>query len=48
VRINGEPVEKWGAERYATLLHSAPSVTYTFLNGPQETAVEIPVFDLVP
>jgi hypothetical protein len=48
VRINGEPVEKWGAERYATLLHSAAKVTYTFLNGPKETDLELPVFDLVP
>ena len=48
VRINGEPVEKWGAERYATLLRTAKKITYTFLNGPKETDYDVPVIDLVP
>ena len=48
VRINGEPVEKWGYERYAALLKSAPKITYTFLVGTKETDVEVPVFELVP
>ncbi|MFI5337084.1 MAG: hypothetical protein ACHQ5A_09895, partial [Opitutales bacterium] len=48
VRLNGEPVEKWDSERYAALLRSAAKVTYTFLNGPKETDLEIPVIDLVP
>ncbi len=48
VRINGEPVEKWGAERYAALLRTAPEITYTFLQGPKETELKVPVIDLVP
>lgn len=48
VRINGEPVEKWGANRYAALLGTAAKVTYTFLHGPKETDLDIPVIDLVP
>jgi hypothetical protein len=47
-RINGEPVMKWDADRYNALLKSAPKVTYTFLNGPKETDLEVPVFELVP
>lgn len=48
VRINGEPVEKWGYERYAALLQTAAKVTYTFLTGTKEMDVEVPVFELVP
>ena len=48
VRINGEPVEKWGYERYAALLKTAAKITYTFLTGTKETDVEVPVFELVP
>lgn len=48
VRINGEPVEKWSYERYAELLKSAAKITYTFLNGPREFDLEIPLFELVP
>jgi len=48
VRINGEPVDKWGYDRYAALLKSAAKITYTFLTGTKETDVEVPVFELVP
>lgn len=48
VRINGESVEKWDAERYAALIHSAAKITYTFLTGPKETDLVLPVIDLVP
>ncbi|MDP2138618.1 MAG: aspartyl protease family protein [Candidatus Didemnitutus sp.] len=48
VRINGEPVDRWGLDRYATLLASAAKVTYTFLAGTREFDLEIPVFELVP
>ena len=48
VRINGEPVEKWGYERYAVLLQTAAKITYTFLTGTKETDVEIPIIELVP
>ncbi len=48
IRINGEPVEKWGYDRYADLVKSATKITYTFLTGTKETDVEVPVFELVP
>jgi len=48
IRINGEPVDQWGYERYAALLQQAAKITYTFLTGTQETDVEVPVFELVP
>lgn len=48
IRINGEPVEKWNHERYATLIASSARVTYTFISGTQEYDVEVPVFELVP
>jgi len=48
VRINGEPVDRWGYDRYAALLRSATRVTYTFLAGAQETDHELAVVDLVP
>ena len=48
VRINGEPVEKWGYERYAALLKTAGKITYTFLTGTKEMDVEVPIFELVP
>lgn len=48
VRINGEPVDRWGYERYATLLRTASRATYTFLAGAQERDHELAVVDLVP
>jgi hypothetical protein len=48
VRINGEPVERWNQERYATLMAAAVSITFTFISGTQEYDVEIPVIELVP
>lgn len=48
VRINGEPVDRWDYERYAALLRTAPTVTYTILSGAQEIDYELPVIDLVP
>ncbi|MBI2814931.1 MAG: aspartyl protease family protein [Opitutae bacterium] len=48
VRINGEPVEKWGYERYAALLKTAAKITCTFLTGAKELDVEVPIFELVP
>lgn len=48
IRINGEPVDKWGYDRYAALLKEAAKITYTFLTGTKETDVEVPVFELVP
>jgi Aspartyl protease len=48
VRINGELVDQWSFDRYATLLQSAAKITFTFLAGTKETDVEIPVFEIVP
>jgi C-terminal processing protease CtpA/Prc len=48
IRINGELVDKWTFDRYATLLRTAARITYTFLTGTKETDVEVPVFELVP
>jgi hypothetical protein len=48
IRINGEPVEKWSFDRYAALVKSAATITYTFLTGTKESDVQVPVFDLVP
>lgn len=48
VRINGEPVEKWGYERYAALLQTAAKITYTLLTGTKEMDIEVPIFELVP
>ncbi|MDB6168327.1 MAG: hypothetical protein JWM88_1191 [Verrucomicrobia bacterium] len=47
-RINGESVQKWDFRRYDLLLATATSIEFTFLNGAQETAQRIAVFDLVP
>jgi hypothetical protein len=48
VRVNGEPVSQWNVERYAALLRTAASVTYTFIVGPKEEDIQMPVFNLVP
>jgi hypothetical protein len=48
VRVNGEPVAKWDIERYTALLRTAAKVTYTFIVGPKEQDIEMPVFNLVP
>jgi hypothetical protein len=48
VRVNGEPVALWDIERYAALLRTATKVTYTFIVGPKEQDIEMPVFNLVP
>lgn len=46
--INGEPIARWDLRRYEELLSRAGEVTYTFLQGTQETARTLAVFDLVP
>ena len=48
VRINGELVEKWNAERYTALVRTADQITFTFLQGPKEKNFDVPVTDLVP
>jgi len=47
-RINDEPVSAWPFPRYAELIHTAPRITYTFINGNEEQQVTLPVFELVP
>ncbi len=48
VRINGEQVEKWTFDRYASLVKTAAKITYTFITGTKESDIEVPVFELVP
>ncbi|HVU16278.1 MAG TPA: aspartyl protease family protein [Candidatus Didemnitutus sp.] len=48
VRVNGEPIAQWNLERYAQMLRTAATVTYTIIVGPKEQDVELPVFSLVP
>lgn len=47
-RINGESVAHWDFSRYEELIAQATAVTYTFLKGTEETALEVSVIDLVP
>jgi hypothetical protein len=47
-RINGEPVAQWDIARYQKLVASAPEVSFTFLNGTQETETRLKVFELIP
>jgi membrane-associated protease RseP (regulator of RpoE activity) len=48
IRINGELVKDWDYVRYAALVKSTAKITYTFLAGPKEIDLELPVFELVP
>lgn len=48
IRINGEPVAKWDIRRYELLVATATSIEFTFLNGNDEIAERLKVFDLVP
>ena len=48
IRINGELVKDWDFIRYAALIKSTAKITYTFLAGPKEIDLELPVFELVP
>lgn len=47
VRINGETVDRWPAERYAALLDRAERVTFTFARGEQQTDLHLPVISLL-
>jgi len=47
-RINDEPVSAWPFPRYAELIHTAPRITYAFINGNEEQQVTLPVYELVP
>ncbi len=47
-RINGEPVAAWDLRRYDQLIASASEVTFTFLDGNNESAKTVKVFELVP
>ena len=48
IRINGESVADWNLRRYEAMVRRASEITFTFLNGPKETPVVIPTFELVP
>ena len=47
-RINGQLVDEWDIVRYQRLVATADEITFTFLNGNEETEKRIRVFDLVP
>jgi hypothetical protein len=47
-RINGEPVAKWDLRRYEQLLATVREITFTFLNGTEESSKHVGVFELVP
>ena len=47
-RLNGEAVARWDIRRYELLVSTATAIEFTFLNGAQESAQRINVFDLVP
>ncbi|HVU24080.1 MAG TPA: aspartyl protease family protein [Opitutus sp.] len=47
-RIEGEPVSQWNIGRYQQLVKTAGEITFTFLNGTQESDKTLKVFDLVP
>ncbi len=47
-RINGERVDQWGLDRYEALVHTAPVINFTLLNGRTETVDPIRTFELVP
>jgi C-terminal processing protease CtpA/Prc len=47
-RINGEAVAKWDLKRYEQLVASANEITFTFLNGNNESEKRVRVFELVP
>ncbi len=47
-RINQEPVDKWGSERYAHLVETAKTITFAFLVGRREYEIPLGVMDLVP
>ncbi|HWL16097.1 MAG TPA: aspartyl protease family protein [Opitutus sp.] len=47
-RIDGDPVDQWDIARYQALVATASEITFTFLNGTNETIKTIPVIDLVP
>jgi len=47
-RINNEPVEQWGSDRFKLLIEKAERITCAFLVGRREYELELDVMDLVP
>jgi hypothetical protein len=47
-RIEGEPVSAWALPRYEAHVRRASTITFTFLDGAQEFAHVVPIFELVP
>ncbi|MBI5380841.1 MAG: aspartyl protease family protein [Opitutae bacterium] len=47
-RINGEPVERWGPERFGTLVKQSSDIAFTFLVGRREVETRVNVLVLVP
>ncbi len=48
IRINGESVSDWNLRRYESVVRRTTEITFTFINGPKETPVVVPTFELVP
>lgn len=47
-RINSEPVEQWGRERFNALVESSSEITFAFLVGKREYEMKLGVMVLVP
>jgi len=47
-RINDEPVESWGVQRYEQLIAQADQVAFSFLLGRREYQLKFPIMPLVP
>ena len=47
-RIDQEPVEQWGPERFNALVEKADSITFAFLVGKREFEMKLGVIQLVP
>lgn len=47
-RINQEPVEQWGSERFNRLVEESDSITFAFLVGKREYEMKLGVMELIP
>jgi len=47
-RINGESVEQWNLARYDVLLAETSAISYTLLQGTEESSITLSVSELVP
>jgi predicted aspartyl protease len=47
-RIDNEPVEQWGSDRFKQLVDKAETISFAFLVGHREYEMKLAVMDLVP